>query len=43
MPECLMQEYDCPYCTPTGHCTLDRPEENCDDYMYWLEEEEEEE
>ena len=41
MKECpvLEAEFDCPYCL-CGFCKLEHPEEECDDYYYYMEENE---
>lgn len=38
MKECPVPEaeFDCPHCK-CGFCELKRPEEECDDYYYYME------
>lgn len=33
----LADNLDCPYCTEEEVCTLSNPEEECDDYYYYME------
>ena len=34
-PLCPSGDFGCPYWTESGHCTLEDPAHNCDDYMYY--------
>ena len=34
-PMCPSGDFDCPYWTESGHCTLEDPAHECDDYMFY--------
>ena len=34
-PLCPSNDFGCPHWTESGHCTLEDPAHNCDDYMYY--------
>lgn len=40
LPDCPINDWSCPYHSRYGSCTCEKPELNCDDYMYYIEEEE---
>lgn len=37
MLECIVFAIDCPYCTCNGKCMLSNPQEECEDYYFYLE------
>lgn len=30
---CPIEDYNCPYCNANGECMMDRPQDECDDFM----------
>ena len=30
---CPTENYNCPWCNANGECMLDRPQDECDDFM----------
>ena len=30
---CPIEDYNCPYCNAHGGCIIDRPQDECDDFM----------
>ncbi len=39
-PECPMFDMSCPYCLASGECIIGDPMNECDDYYYYMGEEE---
>lgn len=39
-PNCPTFDVSCPYCLASGEYTIDNPMEECDDYCYYMGEEE---
>lgn len=35
LPDCPIGDLSCPYCNKDFKCTLDNPNKECDDYMYY--------
>lgn len=35
---CPTEDYNCPYCNANGHCMMENPYEECDDYATIYEE-----
>jgi len=42
-PDCPTFDFTCPYCLASGECIIDNPKEECDEYWYYNQEEEEDE
>lgn len=38
--ECPIFDMSCPYCLASGECMLTHPEDECDDYMAFMEDDE---
>ena len=38
---CPAFDMTCPYCLASGECTIDNPKEECEEYWYYNQEEEE--
>ena len=30
---CPIEDYNCPYCNANAECMMDRPQDECDDFM----------
>lgn len=35
LPSCLAGDFDCPYYTEWGKCTLGDPAQECDEYIFY--------
>ena len=42
-PDCPTFDFTCPYCLASGECIIDNPKEECEEYWYYNQEEEEDE
>lgn len=41
MIECPIYDTSCPYCLASGECTLTHPEDECTDFMCYMEDDDE--